>query len=380
MHPRDRAGQATAEYAALLTARRRRTCRRRRAGRAPHDRRSGRRRPSAPASASSVATCAARPTPRPPGLAPCTVGERALGNGLVLTIGSIRFGSRREWTAAMRSDGSVLVTKARRRSGGGLVGHGRGGEPARARVRRSGQARLRDRHRAGVGVPGRRLRRALHDEQRRGLGSRRRGGSARRPGTERGRAGEGRRHHAHRRRGNGRGRRRRSHRPRAHDALHPCAAGLERQGLAPRRRRERERARRARRIDGDHERRAMAARDRLPYRPARTAARPGDRVGGRLDLRDPANRAAAEPLLARRLPWPPGVLRGPPRGRCCAPRRWARRARRVCGPRRLRELRLSASTSASRSASTTTRSTSRSGLWRPAPGRRARKSGCAKTA
>ena len=29
----------------------------------------------------------------------------------------------------------------------------------------------------------------------------------------------------------------------------------------------------------------------------------------RLDLRDAANRAAAEPLLARRLPWPPAVLR-----------------------------------------------------------------------
>ena len=29
----------------------------------------------------------------------------------------------------------------------------------------------------------------------------------------------------------------------------------------------------------------------------------------RLDLRDPANRAAAEPLLAQRLPWPPAVTR-----------------------------------------------------------------------
>jgi hypothetical protein len=29
---------------------------------------------------------------------------------------------------------------------------------------------------------------------------------------------------------------------------------------------------------------------------------------GRLDLRDPANRAAAAPLLARRLPWPPAVV------------------------------------------------------------------------
>ena len=29
----------------------------------------------------------------------------------------------------------------------------------------------------------------------------------------------------------------------------------------------------------------------------------------RLDLRDPANRTAAEPLLSRRLPWPPAVAR-----------------------------------------------------------------------
>ena len=30
---------------------------------------------------------------------------------------------------------------------------------------------------------------------------------------------------------------------------------------------------------------------------------------GRLDLRDPGNRAAAEPLLSRRLPWPPAIAR-----------------------------------------------------------------------
>jgi hypothetical protein len=43
----------------------------------------------------------------------------------------------------------------------------------------------------------------------------------------------------------------------------------------------------------------------------RVDTRPGELVetSGRLDLRDPANRAAAEPLLARRLPWPAGVAR-----------------------------------------------------------------------
>jgi hypothetical protein len=45
------------------------------------------------------------------------------------------------------------------------------------------------------------------------------------------------------------------------------------------------------------------------------AVGPGARAGqvvetvARLDLRDPVNRAAAEPLLARRLPWPPAVAR-----------------------------------------------------------------------
>ena len=48
----------------------------------------------------------------------------------------------------------------------------------------------------------------------------------------------------------------------------------------------------------------------IGFRTAQHGPRPGQVTEwvGRLDLRDPANRAFAEPLLARRLPWPPGVL------------------------------------------------------------------------
>ena len=48
----------------------------------------------------------------------------------------------------------------------------------------------------------------------------------------------------------------------------------------------------------------------IAFRTAERGPRPGQVTEwvGRLDLRDPANRAAAEPLLSRRLPWPPGVL------------------------------------------------------------------------
>ena len=117
-HLRDRAGQATAEYAALLAL-------------------------VAPALAGAGALVGLRTIgdmvvatvrtgicivggdvcrtsdAEAAGLEPCTVGERALGRGLTLTVASIRLGSGDEWTAATRSDGSVLVTKSRRRSGGG---------------------------------------------------------------------------------------------------------------------------------------------------------------------------------------------------------------------------------------------------------------------
>jgi hypothetical protein len=48
------------------------------------------------------------------GLAPCTLADRTEGGAATITVFSIRVGERGEWTAARRSDGSVVVT---RRSG-----------------------------------------------------------------------------------------------------------------------------------------------------------------------------------------------------------------------------------------------------------------------
>jgi hypothetical protein len=56
------------------------------------------------------------------GLGPCTVGERAHGGGATLTLASVRLGSDDVWTVARRSDGSVLVTRTRE----GSVGVGAG--------------------------------------------------------------------------------------------------------------------------------------------------------------------------------------------------------------------------------------------------------------
>ena len=87
----------------------------------------------------------------------------------------------------------------------------------------------------------------------------------------------------------------------------------------------------------------------------------------RLDLRDPANRAAAEPLLAQRLPWPPAVTR--------ELRAVVRRAVAVGVVERAvydvrdgsDELELAAKLG-SRSGSTAARSRSTAGSSRPAPG------------
>jgi hypothetical protein len=44
------------------------------------------------------------------GLAPCIVNERGRGGGLNVSIVSVRFGEHGEWTVSRRSDGTVLVT------------------------------------------------------------------------------------------------------------------------------------------------------------------------------------------------------------------------------------------------------------------------------
>jgi len=45
------------------------------------------------------------------GLAPCTLSERRRGDGVAITVVSIRVGENHDWTVAERSDGSVLVTR-----------------------------------------------------------------------------------------------------------------------------------------------------------------------------------------------------------------------------------------------------------------------------
>jgi hypothetical protein len=45
------------------------------------------------------------------GLAPCLTGESVQGRGLAVTILSVRLGRSGSWTVAQRSDGSVLVTR-----------------------------------------------------------------------------------------------------------------------------------------------------------------------------------------------------------------------------------------------------------------------------
>jgi hypothetical protein len=58
------------------------------------------------------------------GLAPCTVAEHARGEGLTFTVASLRLGADDTWTAARRSDGSVIITHAEKRNVGGTVGVG----------------------------------------------------------------------------------------------------------------------------------------------------------------------------------------------------------------------------------------------------------------
>jgi Flp pilus assembly pilin Flp len=58
------------------------------------------------------------------GLSPCTVSERTRGEGLTFTVASLRLGADDGWTAARRSDGSVLITHADRRRVGAKVGIG----------------------------------------------------------------------------------------------------------------------------------------------------------------------------------------------------------------------------------------------------------------
>lgn len=63
---------------------------------------------------------------RADGLSPCVVDERAKGAGITVSIAVLRIGESGEWSAARRSDGSVLVTHSNDRRVGAGVGIGLG--------------------------------------------------------------------------------------------------------------------------------------------------------------------------------------------------------------------------------------------------------------
>ena len=73
------------------------------------------------------------------GLAPCTVAERTRGEGLTFTVASIRFGADDSWTASQRSDGTVIVTHSDERRLGGKVGIGVEASPLGVNAQLSGR-------------------------------------------------------------------------------------------------------------------------------------------------------------------------------------------------------------------------------------------------
>jgi hypothetical protein len=76
---------------------------------------------------------------RAAGLAPCTVVESTRGEGLTFTVASIRFGADDEWTASRRSDGTVIVTHNDERRLGGKVGIGVEASPLGVNAELSGK-------------------------------------------------------------------------------------------------------------------------------------------------------------------------------------------------------------------------------------------------
>jgi hypothetical protein len=258
---------------------------------------------------------------RADGLDPCVVGEQTNGGGLQVTLFSIRFGEMGEWTVAERSDGTVLVTRADDRRAG--VGAGFGFELGAAKVGISGSfdatfgtgrawelpsleaagafiARVRERGDGGVPPTWRFAGAGERLEGRLGLdvaGVELTGIEATATVAAGVRTGRG-------------------TTTTFVDAGLSVAGPLDvLPGLAP---------------PGSHTTSAAPGgrrgplvvaltRDRgglreLEFRRVEAApARPAEsdrmvETVARLDLRDPANRAAAAPLLDRRLPWPPGVV------------------------------------------------------------------------
>ena len=95
------------------------------------------------------------------GLAPCTVDEHTRGEGLTFTVASIRLGADDGWTAARRSDGSVLITHAERREVGATVGIGVEASPLGVDVGVDGKLDYGLGFGTRLGVRGRRVGRAV---------------------------------------------------------------------------------------------------------------------------------------------------------------------------------------------------------------------------
>jgi Flp pilus assembly pilin Flp len=244
------------------------------------------------------------------GLSPCTVAEHTRGQGLTFTVASMRFGADDGWTAARRSDGSVLLTRVEGRKVGGTVGFGADASPLGLEVGveakldyalASGRAWEFPDAAAAARFLRSRDREEVDPSWRFGdagavLAGEADGGAAGMELTELEatagaragvRVGHGLTTYYLRT---------------GYDALDARAsvpgAGVQLEGLPTR--------------NGIVEltRDAGGLRE-MAFRSVGPGARGGQVVEtvARLDLRDPANRAAAEPLLSRRLPWPPALAR-----------------------------------------------------------------------
>ena len=73
------------------------------------------------------------------GLAPCTLDDHTRGEGLTFTVASLRFGADDAWTAARRSDGTVVITHADERKVGGKIGVGVEASPLGVNAELSGK-------------------------------------------------------------------------------------------------------------------------------------------------------------------------------------------------------------------------------------------------
>lgn len=244
------------------------------------------------------------------GLAPCTVAESTRGEGLTFTVASIRFGADDSWTASRRSDGSVIVTHNDERRLGGKVGIGVEASPLGVNAELSGKLDYALTSGKAWEFPdSESARRFLDDQDREDLPATWRfgdvgavvGGEAEAglgpltltefEATARAAAGAR----------VGRGRTTYYVRTRA-DAF---AGGVSMPGVDAT-------------IEGPSTGDSIVevTRDRggpreIAFRRVQRGTRDGQvlETVARLDLRDPANRAAAEPLLALRLPWSPAVAR-----------------------------------------------------------------------